>query len=191
MLQSMGSQRVDMTWQLNNCAKTLDPQKPHLLVLVPEPWSLLFKQRFHLENITWKYYILKIGEIMDANLSWDPSVANNKAHGNYIHTYMYTHTKENGTGCIYLQSPVANKERAENATNVYKILETAMESKVKVLLSVYLKWIGLSLLLSACGLSLISTSTSVCISTSWLAFFPDSWPKSQTQSSRHWLDFSL
>ena len=138
-----------------------------------------------------KILLVITGELMDANLSWDPLVANNKAHGNYIHTYMYTHTKEDGTGCIYLQSPVANKERAENATNVYKILETAMESKVKLLLSVYLKWIGLSPLLSACGLSLISTSTSVCISTSWLAFFPDSWPKSQTQSSRHWLDFSL
>lgn len=33
---------------------------------------------------------------MDGNLSWDPLVANNKAHRNYIHTYMYTHTKENG-----------------------------------------------------------------------------------------------
>ena len=66
-------------------------------------------------------------------------VASNKAHRNYIHTYMYTHTKENGTDCVYLQSPVANKERAENAMNVYTILETAMESKVKVLLSVYLK----------------------------------------------------
>lgn len=57
---------------------------------------------------------------------------------NYIRTYTYTHTKEDSTG-IYLQISVANKYRTEYAMNFYKILETAMESKVKVLLLVYLK----------------------------------------------------
>lgn len=66
---------------------------------------------------------------MDGNLSWDPLVASNKAHRNYIHTYMYTHTKENGTDCIYLQSPVANKERAENAMNVCKIWKQQWKAK--------------------------------------------------------------
>lgn len=121
---------------------------------------------------------------MDANLTWNPLVARRKSTQiTYTHNI---HTLKRKRDELYWWTKYSGKDwngRAENAITVHKILETVIESKIKVLLLGSLKWIGFSsLLLSACGLSLISISisASLFISTSWL-ILSDSWHKSQAQ----------
>lgn len=70
--------------------KTLDRKSlPPFLVLVPEPWVLLWRQRCHLEC----YRSFIGGEGMNANLSWDFLTARNKTHS-ITQIYIDTHTKE-------------------------------------------------------------------------------------------------
>ena len=120
-----------------------------------------------------------IGEIMDANLSWDPLVARNKTHSNhththihtYKHTHKHTHTKEKGKGCIYQQGTGAYNEVKWQRTQLVftPIPETVIENKTKALHLISLKWICfLSLLLSKCG---CYSTLSFCLSFLFLSLF--------------------